>query len=469
MSLWTRRFTVDPGWRRHRTASGDIVTAGSPLRLFRFATGAAPILDHLERGAEIDDPTDDVERVIERLLAVGAVHPLVSPDHRPTHRISDVSVVIPTRDEDAESVARLVASLPPVRSVIIVDDGSTNALQAFPGATVIRVDHARGPAAARNTGARNVETDLILFMDADIVLPEEANDEWFWSPLLSHFDDQRVGIVAPRVASVPGTSVRERYEATDSPLDMGLEPALVRPGSRISYVPSAAVMMRTSCWRDSGGFDADLRYGEDVDLVWRVVARDVVCRYEPAVVVQHRPRDGWTELWRQRFHYGSSAAPLDQRHPGHVSPVRLSPWSGATWGLALIGRWGAAAFVTAMSTWRLHRTVTRSSSTPDIEVTLRLTERGLTLSGRALATAFARTWWPVLALMSTFSRRARRIWLASALVPVLWRRRDSELDPLQYLAAKASDDLAYGAGVWVGSLRSRQWGALLPRIADRQR
>jgi hypothetical protein len=44
-----------------------------------------------------------------------------------------------------------------------------------------------------------------------------------------------------------------------------------------------------------------------------------------------------------------------------------------------------------------------------------------------------------------------------------------ELDPIRYTALHAADDVAYGAGVWLGCLRARTVAPLVPRIAFRAR
>ena len=79
------------------------------------------------------------------------------------------------------------------------------------------------------------------------------------------------------------------------------------------YVPSAALIVRT----ELAHFDEALRYGEDVDLVWRL--RDAGWRvvYEPDVIVGH---DQHHTLSR-RFRYGTSAEPLRRRHPTRLRHV----------------------------------------------------------------------------------------------------------------------------------------------------
>ena len=91
--------------------------------------------------------------------------------------------------------------------------------------------------------------------------------------------------------SAPGTTPLAAYEQRNSPLDLGDEPARIVPGTRVSYVPAAAIVCRTEAIRSISGFDENLRTGEDVDLVWRLIAAGYRCRYEPGSVVNHQPRD----------------------------------------------------------------------------------------------------------------------------------------------------------------------------------
>ena len=86
----------------------------------------------------------------------------------------------------------------------------------------------RSPAptsASTSTGVRErpgtpgwpgVTTPLVAFVDADVDAPEGWLDR-----LLPHFEDDRVALVAPRVASAPARTMLAGYEAGNSPLDLG--------------------------------------------------------------------------------------------------------------------------------------------------------------------------------------------------------------------------------------------------------
>ena len=45
----------------------------------------------------------------------------------------------------------------------------------------------------------------------------------------------------------------------------------MRPGAAVGWLPSACLVARVDRLRAAGGFAEDMRVGEDVDLVWRLV------------------------------------------------------------------------------------------------------------------------------------------------------------------------------------------------------
>src|SRR5690606_24920652 len=153
------------------------------------------------------------------------------------------------------------------------------------------------------------------------------------------------------------------------------------------------------------------RFGEDVDLVWRLVRAGWRCRYEPAAVVHHPPRPAWSAWVRQRIGYGSSAAPLARRHPGMVAPLRMSAWSIATWLLVAARRPVLGAGLALGSAAAL---VPKLTDVPP-RVAFGLAANGNLRAGAQLADAVRRAWWPILALAAPRSRTARRILIASAI------------------------------------------------------
>ncbi|MFM8310966.1 MAG: mycofactocin biosynthesis glycosyltransferase MftF [Ilumatobacteraceae bacterium] len=449
----TIRYRLDRTWRR--PGDGSVIIAGSPLRLFRLSAGGARVAAQLEAGAPPD--TAAVREFIDRFVDAGALHPL--PDAS-EFRLNDVTVVMPHWSPDS---GRLTAEVPSGVAVIVVDDASPGWAAPMPEGPALRVlrrDANGGPAAARNTGLAEVRTPLVAFVDTDVVLPDSAH-EWL-TPLLAQFADPRVAIVAPRVASRADIGSVAAYEQRHSPIDMGDEPARVSPGTRVGYIPSAVMVCRTAAVRDLGGFDEGLRFGEDVDLVWRAVAAGHRVRYEPSVVVHHRPRSRWADVLRQRVGYGRSAAPLAARHHAAVAPVRASAWSLAVWLLVAMRRPGVGAALAAGTAIALRR---RLAALPAADA-LRLALTGHLHAGRQLASAVRRVWWPLAAVAWLVSRRSRPL-IAAAFVlsETIEAIRLRSTRPVRDLPAAIADDLAYGYGVWAGVAATGEVGALLPDVS----
>ncbi|PXY26966.1 mycofactocin biosynthesis glycosyltransferase MftF [Prauserella muralis] len=430
------RFTLDGSVRRR----GPLLIGGSPLRLVRLGAGGTRLLDRWLAGTPLTESPAEA-RLARRLVDAGLLHPVPPPELTP----ADVTLVVPVKDNPA-GVRRLLAATRDLGCHVVVDDGSR---EPVPGAPV-RHERPAGPAAARNAGAGLATTPLIAFLDSDTV-PEPG---WL-DALLPQFTDPAVVAVAPRIRSAPGHGAVARYEADRSSLDLGGRPAPVRPMSRVSYVPSAALVVRRRALAEAGGFDVALRFGEDVDLVWRLLEQGAV-RYEPSAVVTHDPRADLRAWLRQRYEYGTAAAPLAARHPGRLSCARMSAWSAASWALLVAGRPWAALALAAGTTALLPRKL-RPRGVPAGEA-LRLAALGHLGAGRLLADATRRAWWPVALL----SRRGRRTLLA-ALLPCL---AESLGKPPSWLALRVADDLTYGAGVWAGCARHRTLAPLLPQFTE---
>jgi mycofactocin system glycosyltransferase len=447
------RFALDRTARR--LDGGRLLVAGSPLTVFRLGPAGVRAVDAIAAG---QDPGEGARPLVERLLDTGAAHPRplgerFGPD--------DVTVVIPVGDHDPRAT---LAALGPVGAVVVVDDGSRHPVTAE-GATVLRHPRPEGPAAARMTGAASATTPVLAFVDADCV----PGLGWL-APLLAHLDDDRVALVAPRVVSTAGGSpLVDRYEASRSPLDLGPREGRIAPATRVAYAPAAAVIVRRSAFEAVGGFDASLRVGEDVDLVWRLVEAGWRARYEPRSVVGHRARPTIGALARQRFGYGRSAAALDRRHPGAVAPAVLAPPAAAGWLVAGAGHPLAGLLLGLTPAVALRRALPAGAGRDALAVRLAL--RGFVRAGEQLASTLTRVGWPVVLPAAVAVRRLRRPLALAALVPITldWARTalgasSGRLDPLRYLALRLVDDLAYGAGVWAGALRARDLAALRPRF-----
>jgi mycofactocin glycosyltransferase len=457
---------LDP---RTRQLTHDLLFGGSPARILRLTPAGQVAWQELRHGPVASGASGSLAR---RLTDAGLAHP--RPPASGT-ALPDATVVIPAFGRP-ELLDRCLASLGTAYPTLVIDDASDDPdgiadIASKHGAKLIRRPVNGGPGAARNTALDAVLTELVAFIDTDCV----ATPGWI-EKLARHLADPAVAAAAPRITSLAPDTWAGRYTSASGALDLGGQPARVMPNTRVSYVPTAALLVRRSalvaCTRDGEVFEPALRTGEDVDLIWRLHEAGWRIRYEPAVEVAHREPVTWSGLLVRRYRYGTSAAALAVRHPGAVTHLVLQPWPAATVAALLARRPAAAAAAFGGSVLAMHR-VLRHAGVPrhgTARAMLAATEQTGLGVGRFITQFSA----PVLAaavLMpgggSTRRRWGRRAAAASLLLgPPLrsWAAGDRELDPARFTLGRIADDVAYGLGVWSGCLKERTIAPVLPVI-----
>jgi mycofactocin system glycosyltransferase len=442
--------------------NGRTLIGGAPLRVSHLSARARQLL----AGGILRAVDADSTALAERLLASGMAEPVTALlDEVP---LDLVTCVVPVRDR-AAGLDRLLAGLARAMRIIVVDDASGDVpaiadVSTRHGAELLPLDHHIGQAGARNAGLRRVCTPYVLFIDSDVVIDVESMRQ-----LLRHFHDPRVAAVAPRIRGLEaGGSWISRYEAASSSLDLGPDSAPVRPASPVGWVPTAVLAARVEAVGD--GFDASMRVGEDVDLVWRLVADGWTVRYDAEIIARHDHRTSLAAWLRRKAFYGSSADALASRHGSKVSPAVFTP-SGAAISVAVLAQrsWSVPTVCAlyAASTARLSRKVRRSDHPSRLAAELAAQGGASTLS--QLGHLMLRHWWPLTAVGAVLSRRVRRAVVVAAVADAVveHRRASPDLDLASYALARRADDLAYGMGLWVGAIRGRSLRALLPRLRTR--
>jgi glycosyltransferase involved in cell wall biosynthesis len=428
---------------------GRRLLGGEPFALVELSARAAARIQAWVAG----DPVG-----ADGALARALVHANLAQPLPPARPLPPVSVVIPVRDR---SIAPLLAALES-DDVIVVDDASSTGVvrEEAAGVRYVRRDVQGGAAAARNDGLAVARHELVACLDSDTLPPAGWLD-----PLLAHFADPELSAIAPRIVALDGDAASERtrvpgepgasripersrlassreeatgrlagalraYERERSPLDRGPDPARVIPYGRVPFVPGAALITRRHL-----RFDPTLRGGEDVEFVWRVP----YVRYEPAARVAHAHRTDPRAWFSRRVYYGRTAAGIAKRHPGKARPLNVSPWTTAAW-VALAARRPVTALgIVGVATALTARAV-------DPATAFRLAAVGSLRSGRVVADALTRAWWPLSLTAAAFP--GARLPLAAAL---------ATKTPLQL-----ADDVAYGLGLWQGCLEQRTLDPLLP-------
>jgi GT2 family glycosyltransferase len=170
-----------------------------------------------------------------------------------------------------------------VREVIVLDDGSTPAVEAEVraalGASVVplrflRNEQSRGPAAGRNQVARAAGTAWILYLDDDAFV---VNPSAVLEGLAFAVADARVGVVAFAQGDRQGIA----YDAS-------IQPAPVEAPAWVSSFIGYAHLLRRSALLEVGGFREKIGInGEEKELCIRLLDRGYGVVYLPHAVIGH--------------------------------------------------------------------------------------------------------------------------------------------------------------------------------------
>jgi N-acetylglucosaminyl-diphospho-decaprenol L-rhamnosyltransferase len=257
------------------------------------------------------------------------------------HVLSAIIVVYRTPAELAAAIASLRAQEVAPDEVIVVDNGAADSypLPASFSQTGVRVE--RPPAnvgfgTGCNLGAELATGDLLLIMNADIVLTTGSLQRLV--ERLSTHDS--VAAVGPRILSGgriqpsartwPGLRTGlfgRRSLATRMLLRAGRVPTELRPvqagGGEVDWISGACMLIRRSAWSEVGGFDPRYwMYWEDADFCRRLAHRGWKVVYEPAAVIHHATgASGTSERTIRAFH--ESAARFATQYIARNSFQRL--------------------------------------------------------------------------------------------------------------------------------------------------
>ncbi|MBN1424205.1 glycosyltransferase family 2 protein [Candidatus Fermentibacteria bacterium] len=213
-----------------------------------------------------------------------------------------VSAVVPARDA-APTLPSCLAALRRAGGmsleILVVNDGSCDATASLAerdATRVITLPRSVGASRARNLGAREAGGEIVVFVDADVMVPPDA-----FTLLLHHFQapdcpDAVQGIYA---AECPHPNASSQYK------NLYYHYSWTRRIKNPWLVSAASFFfaIRASLFRELGGFDERITVPtvEDADLGHRVVRRGGRILLDSRLRVIHDRHYGAGELLRYDF------------------------------------------------------------------------------------------------------------------------------------------------------------------------
>src|SRR3989440_1118075 len=225
------------------------------------------------------------------------------------------SVIIPVWSGGtnfAKCLASAMAAIQKRDEIIVVADGEGDGswrIAEQMGARVVRLQERSGPGRARNLGAETSRSDILFFIDADVIIPPDSIER-----IRSIFETEK------DLAALIGSYDEEPSEANFHSQYKNLFHHYVhqRGSTEASTFCGACGAIRREVFLKTGGFDP--RYDrpciEDIELGYRLKADSQKIRLLPDLQVKHLKRwnaysligtdvfdraTPWTELIWDRF------------------------------------------------------------------------------------------------------------------------------------------------------------------------
>ncbi len=267
-----------------------------------------------------------------------------------------VTVIVPVRNGEPtikpllESLQRLDYARERVE-VIVVDgnstDKTTDIVKKYPVKLV--VERKKGLNAARNTGIRNSNGDIIAFTDCDCVVPSN----WV-TKIVENFKDPQVSCVGGSAKGLNGDFISQYADNSVVPLmpffKKREELDMVRPFLR--HPAGCNMAFRRKVAEKVGYFDEEIQYGfDEVEFTERVCRAGYKMILDPNVFVWHKHRSTLREFLKQNFRYGRGSGVLlkSKKMKNMVSTWSFLSLLGFISWLLIVGSMTFVTFTTSSS------------------------------------------------------------------------------------------------------------------------
>lgn len=236
-----------------------------------------------------------------------------------------VSVIVPAYNAEhtvAKTIEALIKQNYPkdLFDITVIDDGSTdntgNIIKKYP------VQHARqsnkGPATARNLGAKLTKSEILLFTDADCV----PSADWI-REMIRPFTD-------PKIMAVKGAYIGGQRElmARFSQLEFEERFEMLKKVEYIDMVDTYSAGFRRNIFEKMGGFDTSFpeANSEDLDLSYRMSYAGHKMVFNPFATVGHLNHpDSISRYAKIKFSRGYWRMVVYKRFPGKAVKDTYTP------------------------------------------------------------------------------------------------------------------------------------------------
>ena len=223
----------------------------------------------------------------------------------------DFSIIIPVYDRPFE-LDELLKSISKQKrdvdfEVIIVEDGSkiksellVKDYEIFLNIKYYYKENS-GPGDSRNFGVKKAKGDYLIFFDSDCILPNNYLEEVSLG-LKNNFTDAYGG------ADKAHTSFSDWQKAINYSMTSFLTTGGIRGSEKVRnkfQLRSFNMGISKKAFLKLKGF-SNQRYGEDIDLTYRLWDAKITTQFMSGAFVYHKRRATWAQFFKQTFNFGAA-------------------------------------------------------------------------------------------------------------------------------------------------------------------
>ena len=232
----------------------------------------------------------------------------------------DFSIIIPVYNRPSE-LDELLKSISKQKrdvdfEVIIIEDGSKVKSEVLVKDYKIFLNikyyykENSGPGDSRNFGAKKAKGDYLIFFDSDCVLPNNYLGEVSLG-LKNNFTDAYGG------ADKAHPSFSDWQKAINYSMTSFLTTGGIRGSDKARnkfQLRSFNMGISKKAFLKIKGFSKQ-RYGEDIDLTYRLWEAKSTTQFIPDAFVYHKRRATWIQFFKQTFNFGAARPILSSKYP----------------------------------------------------------------------------------------------------------------------------------------------------------
>lgn len=229
-----------------------------------------------------------------------------------------VSIIVPVRNGEL-TIETLLKSFMELDydsnkvQVIVVDGKSSDRTREIVREYPVKLvnQERMGLNAARNTGIKNSDGEIIAFTDSDCVVPKD------WTrKIVENFQDIQVSCVGGSAKGYHDTFISQYADNSIVPLMPSFkkreELGMIR--LFLHHPAGCNMAFRRKAFTEVGYFDETIQYGfDDVEFIERVCRAGYKMVLDPQIFVWHKHRSTLKEFLKENFRYGRGSGILLKR------------------------------------------------------------------------------------------------------------------------------------------------------------